>query len=118
MGIHSRPDNTRQLGYAANDRRFGQLWCRCGDLKLSITSAHMEEIDALVLSDIARVLLVDPVVPMLMHTKAPAPDAVAFGIIDCLRRRIMSQGGFAQVVISILDIRKIRPFGSQKIKTD
>src|SRR4029077_1632792 len=42
----------------------------------------------------------------------------AFRIIDCLRRRIIGQGRFAQVVIGIRDIRKSRPFRRGKIKAD
>src|SRR5580704_9800265 len=55
---------------------------------------------------------------MFMHTKAAASDAVAFRIIDRLRRWVMSQGRFAQVVIGILDVRKIGPFRSEKIEAD
>jgi hypothetical protein len=46
--------------------------------------------------EITRVLLVPPIVPMFMYTEAAAADAVAFGIIDRLRRWVMSQGSFAQ----------------------
>ena len=76
----------------------------------------MEKFDPVRSSEIARVLFVRPIVPMFMYTKAAAADAVAFGIIDRLRRWVMSQGGFAQVVIGIHHIRKIRPFGNEKIE--
>src|ERR1700747_1044717 len=69
-------------------------------------------------SEVARVLLVRPIVPMFVYTKAAASDAVAFGIIDRLGRGVMSQGRFAQVVICIHDIRKIGPFRSEKIEAD
>src|SRR6201984_67793 len=69
-------------------------------------------------SEVARVLLVRPIVPMFVYTKAAASDAVAFGIIDRLGRWVMSQGRFAQVVIGIHDIRKIGPFRSEKIEAD
>src|SRR5579863_4477454 len=53
---------------------------------------------------------------MLMYTEAAASDAVAFGIIDRLRRWVVRQSRFAQVVIGIRDIREIGPFRGQKIE--
>jgi hypothetical protein len=44
-----------------------------------------------------------------MYTKAAAADAVAFGIIDRLRRRVMGQGSFAQVVIGIRHMQTLVP---------
>src|SRR5258705_12680367 len=79
-------------------------------------SADLEKFDPGRFSEIARVLLVRPIVPMFVHAKAAAADAVAFGIIDRLRRWVMSQGSFAQIVIGIRHIRKIRPFGNEKIE--
>src|SRR5689334_16081310 len=81
-------------------------------------TSDLEKFDPVRFSEIARVLLVRPIVPMFVYTKAAASDAVAFGIIDRLGRWVMSQGRFAQVVIGIRDIRKIGPFGSEKIEAD
>ena len=67
-------------------------------------------------SEIARVLLVRPIVPMLVYAKAAASDAVAFRIVERLRRWIVSQSGFAQIIVGIRDIREIGPFRSQKIE--
>src|SRR5579863_310187 len=53
---------------------------------------------------------------MLMYTEAAASDAVAFGIIDRLRRWVVRQSRFAQIVIGIRDVREIGPFRSQKIE--
>jgi hypothetical protein len=55
---------------------------------------------------------------MFMYTKGAASDAVAFGIVERLRRRIMGQGGFSQIIVGILNIGKIGPFRSQKIEAD
>src|SRR4029077_4714670 len=81
-------------------------------------TSDLEKFDPVRFSEIARVLLVRPIVPMFMYTKAAASDAVALRIIECFRRWIIGQGGFAQVVIGIRDIRKIGPFRSQKIEAD
>ena len=62
------------------------------------------------LSEITRVLLIRPVIPMLMYTEAAAPDAIALRIVDCFRRWIMGQRRFTQIVIGVCDIGKIRPF--------
>jgi hypothetical protein len=69
-------------------------------------TSSLEKFDPVRFSKIARVLLVRPIVPMFVYTKAAASDAVAFGIIDRLGRWVMSQGRFAQVVIGIHDIRR------------
>src|ERR1700739_2011038 len=53
---------------------------------------------------------------MLVYAKAAAWDAVAFRIIESLRRWFIGQGRFAQVVIGILDIRKVGPFRGEKIE--
>src|ERR1700739_947026 len=55
---------------------------------------------------------------MLMNAKAAAADAIAFGIIERLRRRIVSQSGFAKIVVCIGNIHEIGPFGGQKIEAD
>src|SRR5258708_37320290 len=55
---------------------------------------------------------------MFVYAKAAASDAVAFRIIESLRRWVIRQGRFAQVVIGIRDIRKIGPFRSEKIEAD
>src|SRR5258705_2099457 len=49
-------------------------------------SADLEKFDRVRFSEIARVLLVRPIVPMFMYTKAAAADAIAIRIIDCFRR--------------------------------
>src|ERR1700722_2444821 len=81
-------------------------------------TSDLEKFDPLRFSEIARLLLVRPIVPMFVYAKAAASDAVAFRIIEGLRRRIIRQGRFAQVVIGIRDIRKIGPFRSEKIQAD
>src|ERR1700674_5832519 len=81
-------------------------------------TSDLEKFDPVRFSEIARVLLICPIVPMFVYAKAAASDAVAFGIIDRLRRWVIRQGRFAQVVIGIRDIRKIGPFGSEKIEAD
>src|SRR5271170_4101551 len=81
-------------------------------------STHLEKLDPVRLSEIARVLLVRSIVPMLMYAKAAASDAIAFRVVESLRRRIMSQSGFAQIVVGILNIHEIRPFRGQKIEAD
>src|SRR5271155_4628106 len=55
---------------------------------------------------------------MFVHAKAAASDTVALRIIESLRRWVIRQGRFAQVVIGIRDIRKIGPFRSEKIEAD
>src|ERR1700685_608459 len=55
---------------------------------------------------------------MFVYAKAAASDAVAFRVVESLRRWIIRQGGFAQVVIGIRNIRKIGPFRSEKIESD
>jgi hypothetical protein len=47
-------------------------------------SAHREKLDPACFAEIARVLLVRSIVPMLMYAKAAASDAVVFGIIERL----------------------------------
>ena len=81
-------------------------------------ASDLEQLDPVGFSEIARVLLVCPVVPMFVNAKAAASDAVAFRIIESLRRRVIRQGGFAQVVIGISDVGKIGPFRSEKIEAD
>src|SRR4029077_10600182 len=81
-------------------------------------TSDMEKFDPVRFSEIARVLLVCPIVPMFVYAKAAASDAVAFGIIQSLRRWVVRQGRFAQVVIGIRDIRKIGPIRSEKIEAD
>src|ERR1700728_2100462 len=81
-------------------------------------TSDLEKLDPVRFSEIARVLLVCPIVPMFVYTKAAASDAVAFRIIESPRGWIMRQGRFAQVIISIRDIRKIGPFRSEKIEAD
>src|SRR3984957_9576573 len=81
-------------------------------------TSNLEKLDPARFSEIARVLLIGPIVPMFVYAKAAASDAVAFGIIDRLRRWVICQGRFAQVVIGIGDIRKIGPFRSEKIEAD
>src|SRR6202051_4103109 len=81
-------------------------------------TSDLEKLNPVRFSEIARVLLIGPIVPMLVYAKAAAPDAVAFGIIDRLRRWVIRQGRFAQVVIGIRDVRKIGPFRSEKIEAD
>ena len=83
---------------------------------MSFTSADLKKFDPVRFSEIARVLFVRPIIPMLMYTEAAASDAVAFRIIERLRRWVVSQGSFAQVVVGIRDIRKVRPFRSEKIE--
>jgi len=82
------------------------------------STSGLEKFDPVRFSEIARILLVRPIVPMFVYTKAAASDAVAFGIIDRLGRWVMSQGRFPQVVIGVRDIRKIEPFRSEKIEAD
>src|ERR1700740_2983194 len=81
-------------------------------------TSDLEKFDPVRFSEIAGVLLVRPIVPMFVYAKAAAADAVAFRIIQSLRRRVIRQGGFAEVVIGIRDIRKIGPFRSEKIEAD
>jgi hypothetical protein len=70
-------------------------------------TSDLEKFDPASFSEIARILLVRPIVPMFVYAKAAASDAVAFRIIESLRRRVIRQGGFAQVVIGVRDIRKM-----------
>src|SRR5580692_8814719 len=79
-------------------------------------TSDLEKFDPLRFSQIARVLLVCPAVPMFVYAQAAASDAVAFWIIESLRRWIIRQGRLAQVVIGIRNIRKIEPFRSEKIE--
>jgi hypothetical protein len=81
-------------------------------------SAHREKLDPACFAEIARVLLVRFIVPMFMYAKAAASDAVVFRIVERFRRWIMSQGGFAQIIVGIRNIRKIGPFASQKIEAN
>src|SRR5208282_2423352 len=81
-------------------------------------TSDSEKFDPVRFSEIARVLLVCPIVPMFVYAKAAASDAVAFRIIESLRRRVIRQGRFTQVVIGVRDIRKIGPFRSEKIEAD
>jgi hypothetical protein len=67
----------------------------------SFVLADQEKFDPVRFSEIARVFLVRPIIPMLMYTQAAASDAVAFGIIERLRRWIVRQSRLAQVVIGI-----------------
>jgi hypothetical protein len=84
----------------------------------SYASADLKKFDPVLFTEISGVLLVGRIVPMFIYAKAAASNAVAFRIINCLRRRIIGQGRFAQVVIGIRDIRKSRPFRSEKIEAD
>src|ERR1700720_3852221 len=81
-------------------------------------TSDLEKFDPVRFSEIARVLLIGPIVPMFMHTQTAASDAVAFRIIESLRRWVIRQGRFAQVVIGIRNIRQIGPFRSEKIEAD
>ena len=81
-------------------------------------ASDWEKFDPVRFSEIARVFLVCPIVPMFVYAEAAASDAVAFRIIESLRGRVIRQGRFAQVVIGIGDIRKIGPFRSEKIEAD
>src|SRR3984957_12747111 len=81
-------------------------------------TSDLEKFDPLRFSEIARLLLVRPIVPMFVYAKAAASDAVAFRIIESLRRWVIRQCRFAQVVIGIRDIRKIGPFRSEKIEAE
>ena len=56
---------------------------------MSFISADQEKVDPVRFSEIARVLLVRPIIPMFMYTEAAASDAVAFRIIERLRRLIV-----------------------------
>ena len=75
-------------------------------------STYLEELDPVRFSEIAGVLLVRSIVPVLEYPEAAASVAIAFWIIECLRRRIMSKSCFAQVVVCIRDVHEIRPFRS------
>src|SRR5579859_3495068 len=79
-------------------------------------SAHWEKLDPMRFSEITRVLLVCSIVPMLKYPEAAASYAIAFWIVERLRRRIVCQSRFAQVVVCIRDIHEIGPFRSQKIE--
>src|SRR5260370_37584480 len=81
-------------------------------------TSDLEKFDPVRFSEIARVLLICPIVPMFVYAKAAASDAVAFRIIESLRKWVIRQGRFAQVVIGIHDIRKIGPFRSEQIEAD
>jgi hypothetical protein len=81
-------------------------------------TSDLEKFDSGRFSEIARVLLICPIVPMFVYAKAAASDAVAFRIIESLRWWVICQGRFAQVVIGISDIRKIGPFRGGKIEAD
>jgi hypothetical protein len=81
-------------------------------------TSDLEKFDPVRFSEIARALLVCPIVKMFVYAKAAASDAVAFRIIESLRRWVGRQGRLAQVVIGIRDIRKIGPFRSEKIEAD
>ncbi len=70
-----------------------------GGSRVSWTLADLEKFDPVRFSEIARVLLVRPIVPMFMYTEAAASDAIAFRIIERLRRWVVGQSRFAQVVI-------------------
>src|ERR1700681_644032 len=83
-----------------------------------VPHSDLEKFDPARFSEIARVLLICPVVPMFVYAKAAASHAVAFRIIESLRRWVIRQGRFAQVVIGIRDVRKIGPFRSEKIEAD
>src|SRR4029077_11980061 len=81
-------------------------------------TSDLEKFDPVRFSEIARVFLVCPIVPMFVYAKAAASDAVAFRIIESLRKWVIRQGRFTQVVICILDIWKVGPFRSEKIEAD
>src|SRR5579859_2568592 len=55
---------------------------------------------------------------MLMYAKAAAAGAVALGIVECLRRRVIGERCFTQIVVGILDVDESWPFCSQKIEGD
>ena len=80
--------------------------------------SDLEKFNPLRFSQIARVLLVCPIVPMFVYAEAAASDAVAFRVVESFRRRVICQGRFAQVIIGICDIWKIGPFRSEKIEAD
>ena len=75
--------------------------------------ANLEQFDPIRLSEIAGVLLVRAIVPVFVNAKAAASDAVAFGVVERLERRIVSQSGFAKVTVCIGNIREIGPLRSQ-----
>src|ERR1700730_1906109 len=81
-------------------------------------TSELEEFYPVRFSEIARVLLIGPIVPMFVYTEAAASDAVAFGIVDRLRWRVIRQGRFAEIIIGIGNIRKIGPFRSEEIEAD
>jgi hypothetical protein len=81
-------------------------------------TSNLGKVDPVRFSEIARVFLVCRIVPMFVYAKAATSDAVAFRIVDSLRRWIIRQSRFAQVVIGIRDIRKIGPFRSEKIEPE
>src|ERR1700745_3284390 len=81
-------------------------------------TSDLEKFYPVCLSKIARVLLIRPITPMLMYPEAAAPDAIALRIIDCFRRWIIGQRRFAQVVVGVRDIGKVRPFGSEEVEAD
>src|ERR1700747_2502801 len=81
-------------------------------------TSDLEKFDPVRFAEIARVLLVCPIVPMFVYAKAAASDAVAVWIIESLRRRVVRQGRFTQIIICILDIWKVGPFRSEKIEAD
>src|SRR5579859_2904129 len=81
-------------------------------------TSNLEKFNPVVFTEIARVLFVRPIVPMFVYAEAAASDAVTFRIIDGLGRRVVGQGRFAEIVVSIRDIRKVGPFRSEKIEAD
>jgi len=72
--------------------------------------AHGEKLNPMLLSQIAGVFLVRRIVPMLKYAEAAASYAIAFRIAERLRRRIVCQSGFGQVVVCIRGIHEIGPF--------
>jgi hypothetical protein len=69
-------------------------------------------------AEITRVLLVDPIVPMLKHPEAAASDPVAFRIIKRLRGWVVRQSGFTQIVVGIHTIYEVGPLRSEEIEPD
>ena len=54
-------------------------------------TSDLEKFDPARFSEIARVLLICPIVPMFVYAKTAASDAVAFRIIESLRRWVKTK---------------------------
>ncbi len=82
------------------------------------TGPHGDEFDAFGQPEIARVLLVVRVVPVLMNSEACQPLSVGsvVRVIERAGRRVVRQRGLMQVVVHAALAREIRPFGLQEIE--